>query len=123
MELTKTSHPVAETTAPASKPSGADGGAELLPGEALQEELVQVESSDADAAAEASSRVVVVDLLVIMQVNCAACYLKLEDHRAAIAACTAALHHLPRHPKALYRRGVAYSAVNLLDEAEADLQA
>merc|ERR1712100_189461 len=64
MELTKKSHPVAETTAPASKLSGADGGAELLPGEALQEEPVQVESSDADAAAEASSRVVVVDLLV-----------------------------------------------------------
>jgi len=67
--------------------------------------------------------VVVSDLRTIMQVNCAACLLKLEDPKSAVAACTIALSHAPRHAKALYRRGVAYAQMGRLENAVMDLEA
>jgi surface antigen len=56
-------------------------------------------SAGAVAEENDENEVVVLDLLVIMQVNVAACLLKLEDHEAAVEACDVALQHAPHHAK------------------------
>ena len=57
-----------------------------------------------------------------MQVNIAACFLKLDKCQAAVDVCTEVLSTSPTHAKALYRRGMALSMLGQLDAALADLK-
>jgi len=99
-----------------------DGGDELvvqIPGSTgnIEEVADKVEHKEA----EAGDRVVVKDVLIIMEVNIAACLLKLEDYSGAIEQATKVLNLAPRHAKAFYRRAVALRSLGKLEEAELDL--
>lgn len=54
--------------------------------------------------------------------NRAACYLKLQQHLAALSDCTQALHIAPNDIKTLYRRALAYESIGNLTDAFADLK-
>lgn len=54
--------------------------------------------------------------------NIASCSVKLGLWRNAVNNCTNALDLVPEHPKALFRRGQAYSAMKEYKEAVADLE-
>ncbi|KAM0026468.1 putative peptidylprolyl isomerase [Helianthus debilis subsp. tardiflorus] len=56
----------------------------------------------------------------LLNLNVAACYLKLGDCRKSIETCNKVLDANPVHVKALYRRGMAYMEVGDFDEARAD---
>ncbi|CAC9508416.1 hypothetical protein, unknown function [Leishmania infantum JPCM5] len=54
--------------------------------------------------------------------NIASCSVKLGLWKNAVNNCTNALELVPDHPKALFRRGQAYSALKEYEEAVADLE-
>ncbi|KAI7747489.1 hypothetical protein M8C21_025905 [Ambrosia artemisiifolia] len=56
----------------------------------------------------------------LLNLNVAACYLKMGDCRKSIETCNKVLDANPVHVKALYRRGMAYMEVGDFDEARAD---
>ncbi|KAJ9548035.1 hypothetical protein OSB04_020578 [Centaurea solstitialis] len=56
----------------------------------------------------------------LLNLNVAACYLKMGDFRKSIETCNKVLDANPVHVKALYRRGMAYMAGGDFEEARAD---
>lgn len=56
----------------------------------------------------------------LLNLNVAACYLKMGDCRKSIETCNKVLDANPVHVKALYRRGMAYMEAGDYDEARAD---
>ncbi|PWA91745.1 FKBP-type peptidyl-prolyl cis-trans isomerase family protein [Artemisia annua] len=56
----------------------------------------------------------------LLNLNVAACYLKMGDCRKSIETCNKVLDANPVHVKALYRRGMAYMETGDYDEARAD---
>ncbi|KAK9673862.1 hypothetical protein RND81_12G194500 [Saponaria officinalis] len=56
----------------------------------------------------------------MLQLNVAACYLKMGDCRKSIEICDKVLDANPVHAKALYRRGMAYMEAGDFDEAKSD---
>ncbi|RDD38997.1 Peptidyl-prolyl cis-trans isomerase FKBP4 [Trichoplax sp. H2] len=54
--------------------------------------------------------------------NLATCQAKHNMHRSVIANCSKVLQMEPNNLKALFKRGVAYTAVNDFDNAKADLE-
>lgn len=56
-----------------------------------------------------------------LQLNAAACCLKLEEPRRAVDFCSEVLKVSPDHAKALFRRGQAHQALKDFEKAKADL--
>lgn len=56
----------------------------------------------------------------LLNLNVAACYLKMGMCRKSIEACDKVLDATPVHAKALYRRGMAYMAAGDFEEARSD---
>ncbi|XP_051150536.1 peptidyl-prolyl cis-trans isomerase PASTICCINO1-like [Andrographis paniculata] len=56
----------------------------------------------------------------LLNLNVAACWLKLGEFRKSIEACNKVLDTNPYHVKALYRRGMAYMDAGDFEEARAD---
>ncbi|KVI12111.1 Peptidyl-prolyl cis-trans isomerase, FKBP-type [Cynara cardunculus var. scolymus] len=56
----------------------------------------------------------------LLNLNVAACYLKMGDCRKSIETCNKVLDANPVHVKALYRRGMAYMAAGDFEEARRD---
>lgn len=56
----------------------------------------------------------------LLNLNVAACFLKLGECRKSIEACNKVLDANPAHGKALYRRGMAYMAAGDFEEAKND---
>ena len=54
--------------------------------------------------------------------NLAACSWKLGNHQHCVVHCTQVLNVEPDNAKALYRRGVCYTALSEFDDAKADLR-
>ncbi|CAA7389808.1 unnamed protein product [Spirodela intermedia] len=57
-----------------------------------------------------------------LQLNVAACYQKMGEHRKSIDACNKVLEGSPAHAKALYRRGTAYMLAGDFEEARSDFK-
>lgn len=58
----------------------------------------------------------------LLNLNMAACYLKMRDCRKSIEACNKVLDANPVHIKALYRRGMAYMSSGDFEEARCDFK-
>uniref|UniRef100_A0A6N2MN14 peptidylprolyl isomerase n=1 Tax=Salix viminalis TaxID=40686 RepID=A0A6N2MN14_SALVM len=58
----------------------------------------------------------------LLNLNVAACYLKLGECRKSIETCNKVLEANPAHAKALYRRGMAYMEVGDFEEARSDFE-
>ncbi|KAI4331686.1 hypothetical protein MLD38_029846 [Melastoma candidum] len=58
----------------------------------------------------------------LLNLNVAACYLKLGESRKSIEACNKVLDANPAHVKALYRRGMAYMTAGDFQEARNDFE-
>ncbi|KAL5709364.1 peptidylprolyl isomerase [Ranunculus cassubicifolius] len=58
----------------------------------------------------------------LLHLNMGACYLKMGECRKSIEACNKVLDTNPVHPKALYRRGMAYMEAGDFDEARTDFE-
>jgi len=103
-----------------------NGQGEVEENEAGSEILADREESpddnEAETTEEGGEKLVVPDLLIVIQVNIAACFLKLGSHEDAIQVCTEVLEKAPTHAKALYRRGVGLCTLNQFEEAEADFK-
>ncbi|KZV53412.1 hypothetical protein F511_10198 [Dorcoceras hygrometricum] len=56
----------------------------------------------------------------LLNLNVAACYLKMGESRKSLEACNKVLDANPVHVKALYRRGMAYMSAGDFEEARAD---
>ncbi|CAA0836340.1 Peptidyl-prolyl cis-trans isomerase PASTICCINO1 [Striga hermonthica] len=56
----------------------------------------------------------------LLNLNVAACWLKLGEYRKSVEACNKVLDTNPVHSKALYRRGMAHMAAGDFEEARAD---
>ncbi|EXC04103.1 Peptidyl-prolyl cis-trans isomerase PASTICCINO1 [Morus notabilis] len=65
---------------------------------------------------------VFVDTRNLLNLNVAACYLKMGECRKSIETCNKVLDANPAHVKALYRRGMAYMAAGDFKEAKIDFQ-
>ncbi|OWM81771.1 hypothetical protein CDL15_Pgr007809 [Punica granatum] len=59
----------------------------------------------------------------LLNLNVAACYLKMGESRKSIDACNKVLDANPAHVKALYRRGMAYMSAGDFEEARTDFKA
>ncbi|XP_042465781.1 peptidyl-prolyl cis-trans isomerase PASTICCINO1-like [Zingiber officinale] len=57
-----------------------------------------------------------------LQLNVAACYQKMDEHRKSIETCNKVLDAGPAHVKALYRRGMAYMLLGDFVEAKKDFE-
>ncbi|XP_059048451.1 uncharacterized protein LOC131843737 [Achroia grisella] len=64
----------------------------------------------------------IIDLKVKLYNNLAHCQLQYNEYDAALELCNRALKHDPDNLKALYRRCVAYSGLNMYEEAWTDIQ-
>ncbi|KAL3678473.1 hypothetical protein R1sor_021429 [Riccia sorocarpa] len=60
------------------------------------------------------------DMQISIQLNVAACWQKLEDHKKAIEVCEKVLEGNPHHVKALFRRGTSYTATGDYELARKD---
>lgn len=58
----------------------------------------------------------------LLNLNVAACHLKLGECRKSIETCNKVLEANPAHVKALYRRGMAYMEVGDFEEARSDFE-
>ncbi|KAM7464011.1 hypothetical protein LguiA_032132 [Lonicera macranthoides] len=58
----------------------------------------------------------------LLNLNVAACYLKMGECRKSIETCNKVLDANPLHVKALYRRGMAYMSAGDFEEARADFK-
>ncbi|XP_062095389.1 peptidyl-prolyl cis-trans isomerase PASTICCINO1 [Humulus lupulus] len=65
---------------------------------------------------------VFVDTRNLLNLNVAACYLKMGECKKSIETCNKVLDANPAHVKALYRRGMAYMAGGDFEEAKSDFQ-
>lgn len=95
--------------------SAFEGGMDSL--SALRLQMLSSAASDDSRLPEVTTP------LVSCLLNHAQCKLKLEEWKPCVESCTKVLAIDSRNLKALYRRGVARTALELFDEAKEDLRA
>ncbi|KAJ2944698.1 hypothetical protein O0L34_g4055 [Tuta absoluta] len=83
--------------------------------------LVAIEPVDPNVIDDAT-RNEMKDLKVKLYNNLAHCQLQFDEYEAALDLCSRALKLHPENIKALYRRSIAYSGMNLHEEAWKDVQ-
>ncbi|KAF5368341.1 hypothetical protein D9758_002423 [Tetrapyrgos nigripes] len=67
----------------------------------------QEAKQDSEPQEEDSEDPELIKIRAVLNANIAACYVKLNDHKAAVEACTEALHDDPHYIKALQRRAAS----------------
>lgn len=83
--------------------------------------LIAIEPIDLDVIDEKMYKQIL-DVKVKLYNNLAHCQLQYNEYTAALALCNQALKYDPDNVKALYRRSVAYSGLDMIEEAWKDIQ-